>query len=164
MKPTSYITLFILSAVLVSSCQKDPISKNGIQPVNKTRYFKREVLPDSLTKLYGYWKLTLIEGGIGGGWSKLGRDFDFDGIEFKPYAIYGLYKKDVLLEYGQLELDIEETDRGFLTYLMNDQNSKEILYPNKKLRYRIILDNNDLFIYPNDLNDAVGYVFERVKK
>lgn len=162
MKPTSYITLFILSAVLIYSCQKDPISPNGISPVNKTRYYDQEILPDSLSELYGYWKLTNIGGGIGGVGYPV-EDASFDALEIKPFGIYGYYKDSVLLEYGRVELDSYPAQYGVLVYFIADFNSNQIVYPYKKVRYIVSLNNDELSIGPYDISDGFGFGFKRLK-
>ena len=163
MKYKLCVSLIVLIAVILHSCQKDPISPNGIQPVNKTRYYQNEILLNSLKHVYGYWDLTLVGGGISGGLDSNGSDYFFDAIEFKPFGIYGLYKNQLLLEYGRIKIDKENLNQGILVYLVPDQNSKEILYPFNDMRYQMQVGNNTLFIDPNDINDAVGYAFDRVR-
>ncbi|MFT5512528.1 MAG: hypothetical protein ACI8SE_000926 [Bacteroidia bacterium] len=166
MKKLSYIAFYILSAVLVFSCQKDQIypvditpTNNSTSPYDTTKYNSHEIFPDSLLELYGHWHLTKITGGLSGNGYPVD-SASFDALEIKPYGIYIYFKDSVLVGQGRIKLDSNTSRYGVLAYFIGDSSSN----PNGYLyRNLVSLNDDELYITSFDLTDAFGYEFKRKK-
>ncbi|MFT5723721.1 MAG: hypothetical protein ACI9JN_000838 [Bacteroidia bacterium] len=161
-KPILITLGIILLAEFINSCSKDPITPYGIAPASKTKHYDTEIFKGSLSQLYGFWELTDIGGGIGGGGASIENN-SFDALEIKPYGIYGYYLDNKLIEYGRIEIGSDLEPNALLVYFIPDFNSIQILHPYKKVRYRVSFGNDNIGISPHDMNDAFGYYFNRVR-
>jgi hypothetical protein len=98
----SLIKHFLVSLIIIipSGCTKDYSHYQSIEDISSEEYYSSDIMPDSLQKLYGSWKLIASTGGFSG--SGNGKEFDY--LVFKRNGIFGVIKDETLIAYGKLTL------------------------------------------------------------
>lgn len=142
------------------SCEKNTEFKYHLDSIDSYDYYSEEIIPADQQIIYGKWKLYNISGGFSGA----GYEPDYDYLEIKSVGIYGLVKKNDLLEAGKIELDTFDNLNTDILQIrlipeyMADQNA--FMHPFEKY---VVFKGSDSLDLNSPCCDAYNYHYKRIK-
>jgi hypothetical protein len=152
------ITLAILMAIGLSSCEKDEIVYY-LDSFNENKYYTDEIIPKEFQEIYGKWKLI----GISGGFFGSGYEPDFDFMEIRSIGIYGLIRNDSIFEYGRIELDTFDINSTDILQIKIKPDYYFELHPYFFPSEKYIEIRGDRLALNSPCCDMYNYHFKRIK-
>jgi len=118
-------------------------------------YYSSEIFNSQNSTIYGQWYLKEISGGLHGS----GYEPNFDYLKVKNIGIYGLIRKDSLMEYGKISIDQQNVE-SLLIKLNPDINSDTFLFDSEKY---VDFYGNDSLVFRAPCCDRFTYHFIRAE-